>query len=231
MKRRISETMRGVLIRGLQLLGGGALFGVAVFASAGTRLWWQAWVFLGIYFGSIAFVGIFVARDAPELIAERGRVGHAAKWDTAVTATITVLTLCALAVAGLDVRYSWSSVPFGLSVAGFILYIAGEALAIWAMSANRFFSRVVRIQDDRGHEVCSSGPYAYVRHPGYSGMIMYSLAMPLGLGSWYAFGPALLVVFGFVVRTAGEDRYLRNGLEGYREYASHVRYRLVPGVW
>ena len=134
-------------------------------------------------------------------------------------------------VAGLDVRFGWSSVPLALSLAGLLVVVAGNAVVSWGMSANRYFARVVRIQDDRGQQVCSTGPYRYVRHPGYVGMIVYTIAMAIGLGSWWAVIPALLVAAAFVVRTAMEDRTLQTELPGYSEYASRVPYRLVPGVW
>jgi len=205
---------------------------IAMFLPAGGMDWWQAWAFLGIYFGAIAFNGLVILREDPELIAERAATKQDTKgWDRAVTGVGTMLLLLLLVSAGLDVRFGWSSVPLAISVAGLLLMVAGNALVSWAMAANRFFARVVRIQEDRGQEVCSSGPYRFVRHPGYVGMVVYSLAMPLGLGSWWAGIPALLVVAATVVRTALEDRTLRAELSGYTDYAARVRYRLVPGVW
>jgi protein-S-isoprenylcysteine O-methyltransferase Ste14 len=99
------------------------------------------------------------------------------------------------------------------------------------MSANRFYSRFVRIQRERGHTVVSSGPYRYVRHPGYVGQMTFSLASPLALGSLWALIPGGLFALRLVVRTALEDKTLRVELGGYREYVAHVRYRLLPGVW
>lgn len=109
--------------------------------------------------------------------------------------------------------------------------MTGNAVVSWAMSVNGFYARVVRIQRDRGQEVCSSGPYRFVRHPGYVGGIVFSLALPFELGSLWAVVPALFVVLGFVARTALEDRTLRTELAGYPEYASRVRFKLLPAVW
>jgi protein-S-isoprenylcysteine O-methyltransferase Ste14 len=223
---------RGVVKRGLQLIISGAVLAVAMFLPAGTIKWWQAWAFLAIFFGTIIFNALFILRGDPGLIAERAETKENTKsWDRIVTSAITILTLLVLVVAGFDVRFGWSSVPPAVSVIGLLLIVAGDAVVSWGMAANRFFARVVRIQTDRGQEVCSSGPYRFVRHPGYAGMIVYSIALPFGLGSWWAIIPALLVAVGFVVRTALEDRTLQVELPGYAEYAARVRCRLAPGVW
>jgi len=104
-------------------------------------------------------------------------------------------------------------------------------MPLWAMSANAYLSTMVRIQDDRGHQVVTTGPYRYVRHPMYVGTIFFGLCMPLFLGSWWTFVPCGLIVILFIIRTALEDRTLRDELPGYAEYAERVRYRLLPGVW
>lgn len=227
-----STVARGVVKRGLQLMVSGGVLAIAMFLPAGRLDWWQSWAFLAIFFGAIVFNSLFVLRGDPELIAERAETKENTKgWDKAVTSAITVATLAVLVVAGLDVRFGWSHVPLAVSVTGLLLIVAGNALVSWGMSANRFFARVVRLQTDRGQRVCTTGPYRFVRHPGYAGIIVYSLAMSFGLGSWWAVLPALLVVAGFVVRTALEDRTLQVELPGYAEYATRVRYRLVPGLW
>ena len=144
---------------------------------------------------------------------------------------LAVAMLAAQVTTGLDVRFGWSDAPALISVPGLTLFVAGNALASCTMAANRFFSRGVRIQDDRGHEVCTWGPYRPVRHPRYAGMILYSLAMAPSLGSWWALLPAALSAAGFVTRTALEDRFLIRELPGYVDYSERVRSRLLPGVW
>jgi protein-S-isoprenylcysteine O-methyltransferase Ste14 len=135
-------------------------------------------------------------------------------------------------VAGLDFRNSWSS---GIGMAGQIVallsVIAGYALVVWATGVNAFFSQVVRIQAERGHTVISNGPYQYVRHPPYVGMILVMLASPIMLGSWWALIPGAFSAVLMIIRTSLEDRTLQAELPGYIEYAQRVRYRLVPGVW
>ena len=110
-------------------------------------------------------------------------------------------------------------------------YAAGMALAVCAMAANRFFSPVVRIQHERGHTLVTSGPYRFVRHPGYVGAILASLCGGVALGSWWSLVPLAPFAALFLRRTAVEDRMLRADLDGYAGYAERVRYRLVPGLW
>jgi protein-S-isoprenylcysteine O-methyltransferase Ste14 len=121
--------------------------------------------------------------------------------------------------------------PAALRVAGLAAFIGGMALFVYAMSVNRFFSSVVRIQTDRGHHVIDSGPYARVRHPGYIGMLLVSALMPVAFGSWWAFLPGSLMVAFTLRRVWLEDRFLQANLPGYREYAGRVRSRLLPGIW
>jgi protein-S-isoprenylcysteine O-methyltransferase Ste14 len=136
-------------------------------------------------------------------------------------------------VAGLDARrYQWSPpIPGGVTVAAAAAFVFGQAFAFWAVRSNPFFAKFVRIQHERGHHVVRSGPYAYVRHPGYAGSLLAHLMLPLILGSLWALVPAVIGTALFVVRTWLEDRTLQAELPGYRDYAHDVRWRLVPGVW
>jgi len=114
---------------------------------------------------------------------------------------------------------------------GLALILAGYVLASYALIENAYFSGTVRIQEERGHKVVSSGPYAWVRHPGYLGSLLASLGIPLLLDSVWAFIPAIIIGVFFIIRTSLEDHFLQENLAGYREYAQKVRYRLLPGVW
>lgn len=143
------------------------------------------------------------------------------------------MILAHLVVAGLDVgRFGWSG-PIPLAMQGMALvgYAVGMGFSLWAMASNRYFSPVVRIQTERGHRVVTAGPYAFLRHPGYSGLMVASLCGGVALGSWWSLLPLAPLVGMFLWRTAMEDRFLHEGLEGYAGYARRVRYRLVPGLW
>ncbi len=135
-------------------------------------------------------------------------------------------------VAGLDHRFGWSAAfPIWLNVIGLILIATGYGLAVWALAENRFFSSMVRIQTDRGHAVCDSGPYRIVRHPGYAGNILPLAGIVLALSSVWTLIPAAAALCIVVIRTALEDRTLRDELPGYLEYTRRVRSRLIPGIY
>lgn len=206
------------------------------FLAAGRLDWWPAWALVALTLAANVASRIIPARRHPELLAERARFAEAedAKpWDRVLVLIVGIVGPLAIWVtAGLDERLGWSPpVSLPLQAAAFLVVAAGSALATWAMAENRFFSAVVRIQKDRGHTVISSGPYRFVRHPGYAGGVLADLAAPLALGSIWALVPGVAVVAVIALRTALEDRVLQEELAGYREYAARVRYRLLPGVW
>jgi protein-S-isoprenylcysteine O-methyltransferase Ste14 len=146
---------------------------------------------------------------------------------------MTPFLLACLVVAGLDAgRFGWTGeLPWWVHAAGLALVAAGTGLVIWSMVVNRFFSPVVRIQQERGHHLITSGPYRFVRHPGYAGLFLSIPGLPLALGSLWALLPMIPVAALVLRRTLMEDRFLTRELEGYADYAARVRSRLVPGVW
>ena len=172
-------------------------------------------------------------RRDPALIEERSRTAENVKsWDKAIMGVYMVLLFGMLVTAGLDAgRFGLSDMPAALRVLGWLGLLAAFGLVWWVMASNPFLSRMVRIQDERGHVVVTTGPYNYVRHPMYVGTISAMICIPLVLGSYWALIPAVLIDILFVVRTAMEDRTLMEELPGYREYAARVRYRLLPGIW
>ena len=179
---------------------------------------------------------ILAERRHPGLTAERQnveKIQNAKAWDK-VLAPLMALSISfpLMIVAGLDHRFRWSPVfPLWLIVLGIFLTAIGYAISTWAFIENRFFSSVVRIQTDRGHAVCDSGPYRIVRHPGYAGNVLPLLGIVLTLNSLWTLIPAAMALVIAVIRTALEDRTLQEELPGYKEYARRVRYRLFPGVY
>jgi protein-S-isoprenylcysteine O-methyltransferase Ste14 len=205
-----------------------------LFLSSGRLDWLWAWVFLGLYLLGIAVNAVLMMRyRGLETVAERGKAEGMKDWDKVVGGLWAVLYfIVILVVAGLDVRFGWTgSFSLALHIVGVAVFGAGFALFSWAMVSNAYFSTVVRIQEERGHAVCTTGPYRFVRHPGYSGAILQSLAVPLILGSWWALIAGVLAAMLMVVRTALEDRTLQEELEGYQDFTQQTRHRLVPGVW
>ncbi len=207
------------------------MLGILLFLPAGRLDWPEAWIFLLGFALAIVVGGIWSTRNNPDLINERGRVAENTKWWDKVLLTLYILSFFALMVtAGLDARYRWSSVPVVVKIVGGIGLLLAFGLVFWVAKTNAYASAVVRIQDDRGHQVVTEGPYRYVRHPMYAGMFFFG-CMSLLLGSWWALIPAGLMIVVFIIRTALEDKTLIAELPGYAEYAQRVRYRLIPGIW
>jgi protein-S-isoprenylcysteine O-methyltransferase Ste14 len=209
---------------------------LALLVCGGDFSWWQAWIYSLLIVAAGIGGRICSERRHPGLLAERQNIKKfqsAKAWDK-VLAPLMALSLGfpLVIVAGLDHRFGWSPVfPLWLIVIGFILISLGYAFAVWALAENRFFSSVVRIQTDRGHVVCDSGPYRIVRHPGYAGNILPLLGVVLALGSVWTLIPAAVALIIAVIRTVLEDQTLQEELPGYREYARHVGYRLIPGIY
>jgi protein-S-isoprenylcysteine O-methyltransferase Ste14 len=205
----------------------------AIFIPAGTLRWTEAWLFILLYAAAVTAVVAWMKKRSPDLLEERQKKKKNAKrWDKIFMSFYSVFLLVLLILPGLDaVRFGWSNVPFIVKALAFIGYIPGFAIVFWAMKENRFLSDVVRIQEDRNHSVCTTGPYKYVRHPMYVGVISIMLCLPLSLGSLYALIPAGIIVILFLIRTALEDKTLLGELPGYKEYSQKVRYRLIPGLW
>lgn len=208
-----------------------------LFGGAGRLDWGAAWIVLALYVLQQVTTGVGLWRTAPDLLGERAdaRAQAGVKgWDRLLAGFGAVyLPLITWLVAGLDVRNGWTAdpLPVALPVLGMLVMALGMALTTWAMLSNAYFSGLVRIQSDRGHQVQTGGPYRFVRHPGYVGAVLYDLGVPFLLGSWWALIPSGLAVLLMVIRTALEDRTLRAELPGYAEYATRTRWRLLPGVW
>ncbi len=196
-------------------------------------LWSGGWLYLGLVVFIQVLTALILVPRSPDLLIERSQMNAGVKyWDIALAVLMGYSSVFMALAAGLESRRG--TLPVGLD-AGALIAVAvallGTLLTLWAMCANRFFSGIVRIQQERGHSVASGGPYQVVRHPGYVGMLIFTLSAPLMLGSTWSAYVALLVVILTIVRTALEDRTLQRELPGYAEYARSVRYRLLPGIW
>ena len=207
--------------------------GAALFWPAGGFDWWQAWAVVVVTFVWAAATGIVIIRTSPDLFAERlGPRKGAKSWDMTLMGIVGMITMGCLVVAGLDHRHGWTGeFPGTVQIIALLVCLIGYGLGVWATRSNAYFSQIVRIQTEREHAVATGGPYQFIRHPAYIGSIFYGLALPILLGSLWAFALGALIAILFVIRTAFEDRDLINELEGYKAYADRVRYRLLPGVW
>jgi protein-S-isoprenylcysteine O-methyltransferase Ste14 len=217
----------------LQLFLTNVVTGVALFAAAGTLRWLRGWIYLGLHVVLVTVSGILIVRANPAVIAARAKIPRDAKaFDKVILRIYVLLLFATVIVAGLDaVRYRWSSLPLATVYLGVPIAIVAILPPLWALMVNPFAEAAVRIQKERGHVVITKGPYGFVRHPMYLGVILTGIAAPLILGSAWAFVPAAATFILFIVRTALEDKTLRAELPGYAEFAEHTRYRLIPGVW
>ncbi len=198
--------------------------------------WWEAWVYALIGIMGFIVSRVLAARRHPDLLAERAKyMQHEdiKPWDSVLARLVGLGGGLIPLVAGLDARYDWPGGDFGLTeeIIALVFILAGFILGSWALMENRFFSGVVRIQKERGHHVISTGPYAWVRHPGYAGALLTYWLTPVFLDSLWTFLPVVFITVVLLIRTDLEDRALKNELAGYREYAQKTRYRLLPGVW
>jgi protein-S-isoprenylcysteine O-methyltransferase Ste14 len=201
----------------------------ALFASAGTFAILSFWLYWALLVA--VFIAAFALLDRG-LLQERMRPGG--RPTPLGLQLLNVVLLGHWIIAGLDRgRLHWSdNVPLWLQALGLFTIVAAYTLVFWAMIVNRFFSSVVRIQSDRGQHVVTSGPYAFLRHPGYSAGILILGASGIALGSWLATAFLVAISFPFLLyRVINEDRVLQAQLPGYADYAQRVRWRLVPGIW
>jgi protein-S-isoprenylcysteine O-methyltransferase Ste14 len=208
--------------------------GALLFVPAGTLHWLAAWVFLA----TLAVIGLlggwWLARTDPALLAERMRPLMRAEQPAADKKFIVVFGLTALiwlVAIGLDTRRQAFGVPIALQAIGFAMMIGSSVFIMWVLHENSFASVVVRLQTERGHRVVSTGPYAWVRHPMYSGISLLLVGSSLLLGSWWGVAISPLFAVLLAVRAGIEERALIAGLPDYAGYAARVRYRLAPGLW
>ena len=210
-----------------------AIFFVFFFLVAGRFDWFRGWSYLGLIVVGQGLSALYIWRKDPELLKRRSRMGEGTKgWDKVLLSLFGLAYFGSLMVGAFDVRFGWSVMSGWFWMAGAIPYLFFVIVLTWAMAVNTHFEKTVRIQTDRGHRVIDTGPYGIVRHPGYVGTIFgFILPVPFLLGSWWAFVPACCGVLFLVIRTVLEDEVLSKELDGYKEYANNVRYRLVPGLW
>jgi protein-S-isoprenylcysteine O-methyltransferase Ste14 len=212
----------------IQFWGSGGLLAAVLFGGAGRFDVPRLWAYLGVYSGSM-LVAVFLVD--PSLYKERVRPGgKRPPWYIHV---LTALFVIHLLVGGIEAgRYRWTPpVPVAVEVAAFVAFTVCWGVVVWAMHVNPFFSSVVRIQTDRGHTLVTSGPYRWVRHPGYAATLVVLLTSGMALGSWAAVVVLLPLLPFILYRTVTEDAFLMKNLPGYPAYAARVRHRLIPGVW
>ncbi len=207
--------------------------GVIFFVVAGKLDIINAWIYIVIFaLGGVAN-GLLLKKKSPQLLNDRGEIKPGIKkWDRVFILLYFFTSLVIVPfIAGLDHRWSWHLLPAFYWYLGILLYLFSLGLTTWPMIHNRFFEGLVRIQEDKNHTVVKTGPYRFVRHPGYVGMLSGAFAMPLAFGSFWALIPATFMAVVVILRTWFEDKTLREELEGYKAYCQEVKYRLIPYLW
>lgn len=219
----------------VQSIVGLAIMATLLFAPAGTFAWPAAWVYLVEISVTSLAMAFWMLKHNPALLAERmgPLIQRQQKtWDKVLIVTLLLLWCAWFVIMGLDaVRHRWSDTPLWIQVLGALAILVSMYIIFLTMRANTFAAPVVKIQAERGHRVVSDGPYAIVRHPMYGGALLLIVGTPLLLGSWWGLAATPVIVLLLAGRAVLEERTLAQELAGYRDYASRVRYRLVPGVW
>jgi protein-S-isoprenylcysteine O-methyltransferase Ste14 len=210
------------------------LVGVAalLFVPAWTLRYWQAWVFLAIFFGSGLAITLYLMKNDPQLLERRMRAGPGAEKEASqkiIQVVAATAFFTAIALPAIDHRFAWSTMPASVAVGGDILVALGLLVIFFVLKENSFTSGVIEV--DAGQKVVSTGPYALVRHPMYSGSLIMLLGVPLALGSWWGLITFIPLTFVIIWRLLDEEKFLAANLPGYSQYLDQVRYRLVPLVW
>jgi protein-S-isoprenylcysteine O-methyltransferase Ste14 len=212
---------------------GVVLFSAFIFLGA-----WKFWYWQGLLYLAIAIIGTTINHlllsKGSTLTEERAKTAKdGLAWDKKILGVTFLVSLATFFVAGLDSgRFLWSGdVPLILTFLGVFLVLLGQVIFAFAKRENAFFSSTVRLQTEMGHRVCSTGVYQTVRHPGYLGLIISNLGFPLVMNSYYSFIPTVLGISLIVVRTILEDRFLKENLDGYREYAGKTTMKLIPWIY
>ena len=209
--------------------------GRSLFSAYGSFNWWEAWMLLGLWTLYFLLMLTAVHRINPGVVKERAESleKFVQRWEPIIIAIYQMATLTLDIVAGFDVgRFGWTGgVPSWVKRGAlpFVLFV--YIFPMWAVISNPFAGGAVRIQKERDHHAIRKGPYKLVRHPMYLGTVVYGIAFPLFLESYWALIPGAIVIVLFIIRTALEDKYLHQNLPGYPEFAQQTRYRLFPGVW
>jgi protein-S-isoprenylcysteine O-methyltransferase Ste14 len=207
---------------------------ISLFGSAGQLMWKRGWICTVLYLGGMHASRVVVAKLNPGLLEQRQTAirKDTKPFDKVLLRVILSLTIVQPIIAGLDaVRFEWAPTPFWTVFPGIGLFAISASLITWVLAINPRADSSVRIEDDRDHMVVASGPYRFVRHPMYVGLILLHASIAMILGSTWTLGLAALIALLFLWRTALEDQTLRQELPGYEKYTTVTRYRLMPGIW
>lgn len=209
-----------------------AVLGLALFLSAGTLAYWQAWVYLAVFSACVILITAYLIRNDPRLLASRvqaGPVAETQKSQQVIQSLASLFFIALFIVPGLDVRFGWSNVPPLLSLIADAVVTLSLFFVFLVFRENTYTSATIEVANEQ--KVISTGPYSLVRHPMYAGAFLMLIFTPLALGSWVGVPFALPVMLVIVARLLEEEKFLARNLSGYNEYRQKVRYRLIPFIW
>ena len=212
-----------------KFLGGLLIVGLLLFLPAGTFVWRQAWLLLGILFVPMFIAGLIMMKRAPDLLRKRLDAKEEEKEQKTVIVLSGLMFLAAFIVAGLNFRFRWIVLPVWISWAAAVLFLLAYVLYAEVLRENVWLSRTVEVQENQ--KVVDTGLYGIVRHPMYMTTLLLFLSMPLVLGSVISFVIMLLYIPIIAKRIRNEEQVLEGGLEGYAEYKKRIRYKVIPFVW
>ena len=223
MDKKLFSTALGKFVAGVVIIG------LLLFAPAGTLAWWQGWLFMGILFVPMFVAGLVMMRKAPDLLRKRLDAKEEESEQRTVLALSALMFVAAFVVAGLGIRFGWIELPSWVTWVGVVIFLVSYALYAEVMRENAYLSRTIEVQG--GQHVVDTGLYGIVRHPMYSATLLLFLSMPIVLGSPFSFVIMLAYLPIIAKRIRNEEEVLAEGLEGYTEYLTRVKWRLIPHVW
>lgn len=229
-QKKISSNSKKAILKNISLY---LITAIVFFLCSGRITVLKGWIYYILVISGAVINNYILVLYNPEVLDSRVDDGSNTKtWDKVILGFYFLTNIVFITgVSGLDVRYGWSKLTNLYIIPGILLYVISLYISTWAMVRNKHFEGTVRIQNERNHKVIDKGPYKYMRHPGYLGMILASFVQPLIVGSVYAFIPVFFAAILVVIRTKMEDEMLQKELNGYEEYAEKVKYKLIPKVW
>lgn len=205
------------------------VLGMMFFLPAGTLNYWQAWAYIFIVSVPAMFLIRYLYVHDRALLERRMRMKERLQGQKLIVGVSWLFFLATFLLPGFDFKFGWSQMPVAVVIVSEVLVLSGYLVVIWVFKTNSYASRIIEIEKDQ--KVITTGPYAIVRHPMYLGVLIFYVFSPLALGSCWAVIPALFIIPLVTARLKGEEKELRDNLEGYRDYAKRTRYRLLPGIW
>ncbi len=213
----------------VRFIPGFFVLGGMFFLPAGTFAYWEAWTYIAVLFIPMFFVFIYLIKNEPELLARRLKMKEKEAEQSLIIKLSYIPFLIAFLLPGFDKRFGWSNVPAVVIIISDILVLLGYGIFFLVLKENPYASRIVEVEPEQ--TVITSGPYAKVRHPMYSGVLLLYIFSPLALGSYWAIIPTIFIIPVILARILSEEKILARDLKGYKEYMQKTRYRLIPGIW